>query len=163
MMREREKSVVVDASFLMIDSVLSPQSLPHRLWTLLIRTVCLYHWLAVPIRVAFRPYHTFTDRTALIMDVPTDVLIVLHVIVSLNTAYQAEGRSRWETTRFRIFQESDFLLHFGAIPLDWLGYACGASNEASCWLRINKLVLYFSRSSPHKALFSNGESTRGKV
>jgi len=163
MMRERERSVVVDASFLIIDSALSPQSSPHRLWTLLIRTVCLYHWLAVPIRVAFLPYPTFTDRTALIMDVPTDILLVLHVIVSLNTAYRAEGRSRWETTRFRIFQESDFLLHFGALPLDWLGYACGASNEASCWLRINKLVLYFSRSSPRKELFSNGESSRGKV
>jgi len=163
MMREREKIAVVNASFLMIDSALSPQSLFHRAWTMLIRMVCLYHWIAMPIRLAFLPFPTFTDRTALIMDVPTDILVGLHVIVSLNTAYRAEGRSSWNTTRFRIFQESDFLLHFGAIPLDWLGYACGASNEASCWLRINKLVLYFSRSSPRSVLFSNGESSRGKV
>jgi len=163
MMREREKTVVVNASFLMIDSSLSPQSPAHRVWTMLIRMVCLYHWIAMPMRLAFLPYPTFTDRTALIMDLPTDILIVLHVIVSLNTAYRAEGRSSWETTRFRIFQESDFLLFLGAIPLDWLGYACGASNEASCWLRINKLFLYFSRSSPKKVLFSNGKSSRGKV
>jgi len=163
MMRERENIVVVNASFLMIDSALSPESLPHRAWTMLIRMVCLYHWIAMPIRLAFLPYPTFTDPTALITDLPADMCLVLHVIVSLNTAYRAEGRTSWSTTRFRIFQESDFLLHLGAIPLDWLGYACGASNEASCWLRINKLVLYFSRSSPKKVLFSNGKTSRGMV
>jgi len=159
----RDVHVELDASFLMIGSALSPQSSVHHVWTMLIRAVCLYHWLLVPIRVAFLPYPTFTDKTALSTDLPTDILVALHVIVSLNTAYRAQGRSSWVTTRFQIFRESDFLLHLGALPLDWLGHFSGFSNETCCWLRVNKLFLYFSRSSPRDLIFSRGETDKGKL
>ena len=139
---------------LMIGSCLSPLSLPHRTWSRMVCVVCLYLWLAVPVRLAFLPYTTFTDRGALVTDAPADVLLVLHVVVLLNTAVKAEGRSGWISDRFKIFQQTDFIVLFAAIPLDWLGFACGISNEACCWLRLNKLFVYLSRSSPRHVVFS---------
>ena len=161
--RDRDGRQTINASFIMIGSALSPQSIVHRAWTLVIRIICLYLWMSVPVRLAFLPYDTFTDRVALSTDLPADIFIVLHVVVLLNTAVKPEGRSGWTTQRFKIFKETDFLFLFGAIPLDWLGYLCGISNEACCWLRFNKLVLYLSRSSPRDVIFSSGEYARGKV
>jgi hypothetical protein len=125
--------------------------------------VGLFTWLSVPVRLGFLPYDTFTDRRALFSDGIADVLLLLHVMVLLNTAVKAEGRFGWISERYKIFKKTDFIFLFAALPLDLLGFACGISNEACCWLRLNKLFVYLSRSSPRNIVFFSSESSRARV
>jgi len=68
--------------------------------------------------------------------------------------------ANWVTNRFKIFRQGDFFFFSAALPLDWFGHLCGLSSEASQWLRLNKMLLYFSRISPRDIIYSKGESTK---
>ena len=98
------------------------------------------------------------------MDLTADLVVVLHWIVSLNTAYKSEVGATWIMSRVKILRESDLLLLLAVLPLDWFAYACGLSHEPSLWLRLNKMALFFSRVSPKVLLFSGeSEQARSKV
>jgi hypothetical protein len=43
------------------------------------------------------------------------------------------------------------------------GYACGLSHEPSVWLRLNKMLLFYSRVTPKVLLFKVGEDMDGTV
>ena len=121
------------------------------------RLVALYHFFMVPIRVSFLPYRHFTSWYALASDGPMDVALGLHVLISLNTAFR-DSRSSWVTDRIKIFRETDFICLVASLPIDWFAYVVGFTNEGCSWLRLNKMVLYFSRISPRQILYSKGES-----
>jgi CRP-like cAMP-binding protein len=145
-----------DQDGLFVESALNPSSSQIRVWIFLMRLVALYHIFMVPIRIAFMPYPRFTSFYALVSDGPMDVALGLHSLISLNTAFR-DAKSSWITSRIRIFRETDFLCLFASIPCDWFGYLTGFSMEGCVWLRLNKMVLYYSRISPVQIIYSKGE------
>ncbi len=145
-----------DQDGLFVGSALNPGSLQMQVWIFLMRLVALYHMLMVPIRIAFMPYPHFTSLHALVSDGPMDVALGLHSLISLNTAFR-DAKSSWITDRIRVFRETDFLCLFASIPCDWFGYLTGFSMEGCVWLRLNKMMLYYSRISPRQIIYSKGE------
>jgi CRP-like cAMP-binding protein len=156
MLRDK-KSQAHDEDELFIESALNPGSLQMRVWIFLMRLVALYHFFMVPIRISFLPYRHFTSWYAVASDVPMDVALGLHVLISLNTAFR-DARSSWVTDRIKIFRDTDFICLVASLPIDWFAYLIGYTNEGCSWLRLNKMVLYFSRISPRQILYSKGES-----
>ena len=144
---------------LLIESALNPGSIQMRVWVLLMRLVALYHVFMVPIRISFKPYPEFTSFYAVASDGTLDSVLGLHVLILLNTAFK-DASARWVTERVKIFRETDFLCLFASLPIDWFGYACGFSMEGCLWLRLNKMVLYYSSISPRQIIYSRGEGTK---
>lgn len=161
--RERNKnSITSNSTRPIIGSTINPDFILMRAFIFVMRLVALYHFVMVPVRIAFMPFTSFTSQEALRMDLPADLVVVLHWIVSINTAYKSEVGT-WISSRAKILRESDLLLLLAVLPLDWFGYACGLSHEPSLWLRLNKMVLFFSRVSPKVLLFSGSDKASSKV
>ena len=107
----------------------------------------MYHVFQVPVRIAFNPFPDFVNYLALVSDGPMDILLFLHVVVHLNTAYKSSRKlilqirsmictgvllsdqvtlcctfilgANWISSRYKIFRHGDFLFLIAAIPLDW--------------------------------------------
>lgn len=75
-------------------------------------------FIMVPVRISFLPFGSFTSDGAIYTDLTADVLLVIHVIVSINTAYK-NAVGAWVTSRSKIFRKMDILALFAAVPWDW--------------------------------------------
>jgi len=64
------------------------------------------------------PYPSFTCNEVLFTDLPADLAIALHAIISLNTAYKKDNGT-WVTNRIKILREADILLLLAVLPIDW--------------------------------------------
>ena len=126
------------------------------------RFVALYHFIAVPVRICFMPYSSFTSKWALYTDTPADLAVGVHVALSLNTAIKSE-MGTWVTDRGKILRQSDLVCLVAVLPLDWFGFLCGLSHEPSLWMRLNKMLLFGSSVSPKSILFSSSQTSVGKV
>ena len=103
---------------LLIGTVINPKSIVFRKWISLMKFVAIYHFLVVPIRIAFLPWSSMTDFRALCSDLVADFVTVMHVIVLANTAVLSTT-SKWMTDRKSLLRnvESGFIL--SAVPFDW--------------------------------------------
>ena len=128
-----------------------------RTWDLFSRLLSLYHIIMVPLRIAFQTEsYTMMSQLPLSTDGPADVLLFLHLCLSLNMAYK-NSKSQWVTKRSRIFKNMDFIGVLAAVPLDWIVFLSGLDSESAGWCRINKMLLYFAKCSPKTIIYS----TRG--
>ena len=125
---------------MLVGRALNPNSVVYDYWRLLLKFVAVYDFIAVPIRIAFKPWGSMLSPVALGTDLTADSVLFLHLFLELNTAFKNE-RSLWVTQRYKIFRHADLFVIFSALPLDWFAYLCGASLEACDWLRLNKLFL----------------------
>jgi len=84
--RERSKHlVIIDTSVLFVGSSLNPNFILLKGLTFLMRLVVLYHFVMVPVRICFMPHQSFTSLSALETDLPADIAIIAHTLISLNT------------------------------------------------------------------------------
>jgi hypothetical protein len=141
---------------------MNPNFVLVRVVTFLARLVVLYHILAVPVRIGFMPFSSFTHKWVLYSDLPADVAVLMHVVLSLNTAFKNDIGT-WVTDRCKILRQSDLICILGMVPLDWFGYLCGLSHEPCLWLRFNKMLLFFSDISPKVLLFNSSQDAFGKI
>jgi hypothetical protein len=74
--------------------------------------------LTLAVRIAFLPFPTFTCQEALYTDLPADLAVVLHMIITLNTAYK-DDLGMWVTSRLQILRHCDLLAFLAFLPLDW--------------------------------------------
>jgi hypothetical protein len=162
-LKERNKGLQLAHSFQpFIRSCINPNFVLVRTMRLLARLVALYLVLAVPVRIGFMPFPSFTHEWAIYSDLPADVAVVMHVLLSLNLAFKND-MGIWVTDRGKILRQSDFICFLGMLPLDWFGYVCGLSHEPCLWLRLNKMLLFFSEISPKSIIFSSSPGLIGKI
>jgi hypothetical protein len=160
---ERNKGLLHAHSFRpFIRSCINPNFFLVRVMTFLVRLVVFYHILAVPVRIGFMPFPSFTHKWVLYSDLPADVAVLVHVMLSLNTAFKNDVGS-WVTDRCKILRQSDLICILGMVPLDWFGYLCGLSHEPCLWLRFNKMLLFFSGISPKVLLFNSSHGAFGRI
>jgi flagellar biosynthesis/type III secretory pathway chaperone len=160
---ERNKGLhLAHSSRPFIRSCINPNFVLVRVVTFLARLVVLYHILCVPVRIGFMPFPSFTHKWVLYSDLPADVAVLVHVVLSLNTAFKNDMGS-WVTDRCNILRQSDLICFLGMVPLDWFGYLCGLSHEPCLWLRFNKMLLFFSDISPKVLLFNYRQDAFGKI
>ena len=74
--------------------------------------------LTFAVRIAFMPFKSFTSQEALYMDLPADFAVVLHIIITLNTAYK-DDVGTWVTNRQLILRNCDLVAVLAVLPLDW--------------------------------------------
>ena len=161
--KERNKGLQLAHSFQpFIRSCINPNFVLVGAIRLLARLVALYHVLAVPVRIGFMPFPSFTHEWAIYSDLPADVAVVMHVLLSLNLAFKNDMGS-WVTDRGKILRQSDFICFLAMLPLDWFGYVCGLSHEPCLWLRLNKMLLFVSEISPKSIIFSSSPGLIGKI
>ena len=162
-LKERNKNLQHAHSFQpFIRSCINPNFVLVRAMNLLARLVALYLVLAVPVRIGFMPFPSFTHEWAIYSDLPADLALLMHVILSLNLAFKNEMGS-WVTDRGKILRQCDLICFLAMLPLDWFGYVCGLSHEPCLWLRLNKMLLFFSEISPKKIIFSSSPDLVGKI
>jgi hypothetical protein len=77
--------------------------------------------LNLTVRIGFMPFKSFTSQEALYMDLPADFAVVLHMIITLNTAYK-DDVGTWVTNRQLILRNCDLVAALAVLPLDW--YVC---------------------------------------
>ncbi len=134
-LRERRLGVWVEGhkdSFL-IGTTLNPGAVWMMWWRVLVRLCALYYFLAVPVRACFIPFDSMLHPTALCTDLVFDVIVVINVVIIANSAYK-NAHSRWVVKRRKIWRRLHVPSIIAAFPLDWFGWACGASNEACGYL-----------------------------
>jgi len=150
----KERSSGLNHNDLFIGSALNPHHWILRAWCFLARMVSLYHVIMLPVRIAFQTeVNTMTSQLPLSTDLPADIFLVLHIVVLLNLSFK-NSKSQWVTSRLRIFKNSDFLLILAAIPFDWIVFLSGLDSESATWCRMNKMLLYYSKTSPATVLYS---------
>ena len=74
--------------------------------------------LNLAVRIGFMPFKSFTSQEALYMDLPADFAVVLHIIITLNTAYK-DDVGTWVTNRQLILRNCDLVAVLAVLPLDW--------------------------------------------
>ncbi len=74
--------------------------------------------ITLAVRIAFLPFPTFICQEALYSDLPADLAVVLHMVITLNTAYK-DDFGMWVTSRLKILRHSDLLAFLASLPLDW--------------------------------------------
>ena len=117
-LRERKASIVTyDTIF--IETAFNPNSWIWRKWAALMRVLALYYFIMVPIRIAFVPWGSMLDVSALATDLFADILCLVNVLIVGNTAYLS-SRSAWITKRRKIFRRMHLGYIVSSIPLDWL-------------------------------------------
>jgi len=159
----KERSSGVDKKELFIGTALNPCHWSLWSWDWLVRIVSLYHFLMVPVRISFQSeIYTFTDQFPLSTDLPADLIIITHVLLSLHISYK-NSKSQWVTSRMRIFKNTDWIAVFASIPLDWIVYWSGLDPESAVWCRVNKMMLYLSRISPSKFLYTSSGRSLGDL
>jgi len=151
--RAREFAADDDTEYLFSEEsglVLNPASRPMRVWYTIVRLVAIYHFIAVPVRVVYRPFSHMYQIELLCTDLPADILTILHILVCLNTSYHNK-KSRKVYNRFKIakhyFSNFFFLDLLAAFPLDWISMAQGVDPSTAEWLRVTKML--FVRSTSH--------------
>jgi len=150
----KERNSGMNNNDLMLGSTFNPHHWLMRGWNFFCRSVALYHFLMVPVRISFQSEaNTLTSRLPLSTDLPADIVMLLHILVSLNVGYK-NSKSQWVTNRFRIFKNMDFVAVVAIIPLDWIVFLSGLDGESSVWFRLNKMMLFDSKVSPAGILFS---------
>jgi len=128
-----------------------------RIWDIFSRLLSLYHIFMVPVRIGFQSEsYTMMSPFPLSTDGPADILLCLHLVLSLNMAYR-NSKSQWVTKRSRIFKNMDFIAVLAVMPLDWVVFLSGLDSESAAWCRLNKMLLYFAKCSPKSLIYS----TRG--
>ena len=90
----------------------------------MVRLVALYHIFMVPLRIGFNFSPSLTSRLVLSTDLPADLILFLHVLLSLNVGYK-NSKSQWITSRFRIFKNTDWILVLAVLPAEWIVYLSG--------------------------------------
>jgi len=158
----KERSSGVDNKQLLIGgAALNPHHWLLWAWDWLVRMTSLYHVLMVPVRIAFQSEaNTLTSRLPLSTDLPADIIIFCHVMLSLNIGYK-NSKSQWITNRVKIFKNTDWIAVFASLPIDWIVFLSGLDAESAVWCRLNKMTLYMARVSPGKFLYtSSGRSLR---
>ena len=150
----KERNSGVNNNDIFIGSAINPHHWLLQGWIFLARMVSLYHVIMLPLRIAFQTEtYTMTSRFPLSTDLPADIFLVVHILVSLNLGFK-NSKSQWVTSRFVIFQNMDFLLLLAALPFDWMVFLSGMDSESATWFRLNKMILYYSRISPAAVLYS---------
>ncbi len=91
MLEDYKKGLAEVEKDVFIGSAINPSSAAYRRWMNLICLLAAYHYVLVPVRICFRPWHSFMDPHALAADVPADMLTVAHVVVLANTAYKTRN------------------------------------------------------------------------
>jgi hypothetical protein len=116
-LREQKASnLTYDSLFL--DSALNPNGWIYRTWSRLMDALALYYFILVPVRIAFVPWNSMLDVSALATELFADLLNVVNLLVLCNTAYLS-SRSSWITKRQKILRRIRIGYIFAAIPLDW--------------------------------------------
>ena len=152
LIKERNSGVNQDDIF--IGSALNPYHYLLVAEDFVARMVSLYHFLMVPIRIGFQSeVYGMTSEFPLSTDLPADILILVHLVISLNVAYR-NSKSQWITSRMRIAKNMDFVALAAMIPLDWLVYLSGLDAESAVWCRLNKMLLYWSKITPGSVIYS---------
>jgi hypothetical protein len=117
--RERKSGT---ASFqndsIFIKSALNPNSWLFKMFKNFMRLIALYYFLAVPVRIAFDPWHSMVNLNALCTDLVLDIFTSLNLVILLNTSY-TNSRAAVVTNRFKILRRVDFNYVMAALPLDW--------------------------------------------
>ena len=113
-------------------------------WNMFLRALCKYHFVCVPMRIAYVPWRSMLQVEALCTDLVADILLIIHLFLQWNMAYKNK-RSVWVLRRLSIIRRTDCYWAFACLPLDWFAFACGGSNEVCCWLRLNKMLLVYAR------------------
>ena len=102
-----------------------------------------------------RSVNIFTVAIIFMSDHYMDAQLLIQELTDMRRHAFKDASARWVTERVKIFRETDFLCLFASLPIDWFGYACGFSMEGCLWLRLNKMVLYYSSISPHFTLLQH--------
>ncbi len=100
-------------------NVLNPKSLFMKKWKIFMKSVAMYHFLVVPVRIMFLPWSSMTDYRALSSDLTADVFVVLHLFIQANTSYLSSS-STWVTDRSDLLRNVHLGFIFAAVPFDWL-------------------------------------------
>jgi hypothetical protein len=142
-LKERNKDLQPAHSFQpFIRSCINPNFVLVGGMRLLAHLVALYLVLAVPVRVGFMPFPSFTHEWAIYSGLPADAAVVMHVILSLNLAVKNDMGS-WVTDRGKILRQGDLIFFLAMLPLDWFGYVCGLSHEPCLWLCISAPIAHY--------------------
>jgi hypothetical protein len=150
----KERNSGLNRNDLFIGSVLNPNHWLLQAWYFFARLVSLYYIIMLPIRIAFQTeVYTMTSRIWLSTDLPADIFLVIHAFVLLNLSFK-NSKSQWVTSRLKIFKNMDFLVILALVPFDWIVFLSGLDSERASWFRLNKMILYFSQSSPAIFLYS---------
>ena len=89
--RSTERACAQDDRDIFIGRALNPLSWYYKAWLVLVKTLALYYFIAVPIRLCFRPWPTYTDSRGLALDLSADCLAFLHGLVVSKTAYRTKA------------------------------------------------------------------------
>jgi hypothetical protein len=155
--RERQGQSVMGEAFL-IKSVLNPNASPVKRWAKLMEAVAVYHFVVVPIRIAFLPWDSMIETRALATDLAADMLTILNLVVAVNTAVLSSS-STWTTKRREILRTVDLGFITAAIPGDWyfvlflqltLCVTCWFHSTLTC--RCSQVRLLVRRSQQHVLL-----------
>ena len=151
--KERNSGLNHTDLFISRTFVLNPEYWLLRVWRRVVRLVALYHIFMVPLRIGFNFSPSLTSRLVLSTDLPADLILFLHVLLSLNVGYK-NSKSQWITSRFRIFKNTDWILVLAVLPAEWIVYLSGMDASDAVWFRINKTMVYISRVSPAAIIYS---------
>lgn len=105
------------------DAVFIKSTFYHESWLMrLIRkfmvVVAVYYFIAVPVRIAFDPWHSMVNINALCTDLVFDACTILNLVILLNTSY-TNSKAALVTNRFKIFRRLNYNYIIAAIPFDW--------------------------------------------
>ena len=154
LIKERNSGVNHDDLFLSPHLVFNPHHWLLVAWDFLARIVSLYHIAMVPVRICFQSEaYTMTSPLLLLTDLPADLILFLHLLISLNIGYK-NSKSQWVTKRYRIAKNIDGLAVIATIPIDWLVYLSGLDSQSAVWCRVTKMLLYWSKIKPGPLLYS---------
>ena len=103
---------------LRIRSALNPKSWVVECRKVVARALAVYYFISVPIRIAFLPWGSMVHVEALGIDLTTDSLCVLNLVVLMNTAYM-NSRATWVTKRSKIVHKIHIGFFIAALPFDW--------------------------------------------
>ena len=117
-LRERKGASGVGGSSFLIDRAFNPTSWPVQRWRQLIRAVAIYHFIAVPVRIAFLPWPSMLDIRALATDLLADVLTFANVLMLTKTA-ELSKRGAWITKASKLVRRIHVGYILAAVPLDW--------------------------------------------
>ena len=138
--------------------VFNLNSTAMRGWNRWVRAVAVYHFLAVPVRITFRPFSSLSDPYLLCTDLVADAMILLYMLVKMNTAY-INKKSKLCYDRYKILKHYfgkgscvlDIMIVF---PIDWICLAFGVSFERAQWMRI--LKMFFVKSTKKSSHGNSG-------
>ena len=102
----------------LVGTAFSPESRIVIVWHGLMQMAAVYLLVFVPVRIAFQPWTSMIDGTALSTDLVVDILVFLNVLVFCNTAYRS-ARGAWVTSRVKIFRRIKISIIVAAVPVDW--------------------------------------------